>query len=79
MTARRVGALTLIFCGLALGFSGFSFLALGRGASAALAAAAGLVLVVLGITVLPGPVRPPVAGWTPGSRAAGTEEPPSAE
>lgn len=79
MTARRVGALTVIFCGFALGFSGFSFLALGRGASAGLAAVAGLVLVVIGITLLPRPVRPPVAGWTPGSKAPGTEESPSAE
>jgi hypothetical protein len=78
MTFRRVGALTVIFCGLALGFSGLSFLALGRGASAALAATTGLVLIVIGITLLPRPVRPPVAGWTPGSKARGTEEPPSA-
>lgn len=77
MTARRIVALTIIFCGLALAFSGLSFAALGRGGSAALAGMSGLVLVVIGIAALPRPVRPPVVGWTPGSKASGTEEPPS--
>lgn len=78
MTGRRIGALTVIFCGLAVAFSGFSFAALGRGGSAALAGLAGLVLVVIGIAALPRPIRPPVVGWTPGSKASETEEPPSA-
>ena len=77
MTGRRIGALTVIFCGLAVAFSGFSFAALGRGGSAALAGLAGLVLVVIGIAALPRPVRPPVVGWTPGSKTSGAEEPPS--
>lgn len=79
MTARRIAALTVIFCGMALAFSGFSFAALGRGGSAALAGVGGLVLVVIGSAALPRAVRPPVVGWTPGSRASGIEEPPSAE
>ena len=79
MTARRIGALTVIFCGLALAFSGFSFAALGRGGSAALAGLSGLVLVFIGVAALPRPIRPPVVGWTPGSRDSSTEEPPSAE
>ena len=77
MTARRIVALTVIFCGLALAFSGFSFAALGRGGTAALAGLGGVLLVGIGIAALPHPVRPPVVGWTPGSKAAGTEEPPS--
>lgn len=79
MTARRIGALTIIFCGMALAFSGFSFAALGRGGSAALAGLSGLVLVFIGVAALPRPIRPPVVGWTPGSRDSSTEEPPSAE
>lgn len=79
MTARRIGALTVIFCGLALAFSGFSFAALGRGGSAALAGLSGLVLVFVGVAALPRPIRPPVVGWMPGSRDSSTEEPPSAE
>ena len=78
MTARRIVALTIIFCGLALGFSGFSFAALGRGGASALAGSGGLVLVVIGVAALPRPIRPPVVGWTPGSKDSGTEEPPSA-
>jgi len=78
MTARRIVALTVIFCGLALGFSGFSFAALERGGSAVLAGLSGLVLVVIGVAALPRPIRPPVVGWTPGSRDSDSEEPPSA-
>ncbi len=67
MTARRILALTLIFCGSGLAFSGFSFAALGRGGAAALTLLGGLLLVGLGIVALPRPVRPPVVGWTPGT------------
>ncbi len=67
MTARRVLSLTLIFCGLGLAFSGFSFAALGRGGAAALAGLVGLLISGVGIAALPRPIRPPVVGWTPGT------------
>jgi small neutral amino acid transporter SnatA (MarC family) len=78
MIIRRIVALTIVFCGLALAFSGFSFAALGRGGAAVLAGLGGLVLVVIGIAALPRPIRPPVVGWTPGSKDSRTEEPPLA-
>ncbi|MEJ2481837.1 MAG: hypothetical protein P8049_01560 [Gemmatimonadota bacterium] len=67
MTARRILSLTLVFCGLGLAFSGFSFAALGRGGPAALAGIGGLLLAGAGVAALPRPIRPPVVGWTPGS------------
>jgi len=69
VTARRIAALTVIFCGMALAFSGFSFAALGRGGSAALAGVGGLVLVVIGSAALP---RAGVSrmAWRPAARMA---------
>lgn len=77
MTARRILSLTLVFCGLGLAFSGFSFAALGRGAAAALAGVAGLALAGAGIGWLPRPIRPPVVGWNPRSRSNGGDPPPT--
>jgi len=76
MTSRRILSLTLVFCGLGLAFSGFSYAALGRGGAAALAGAAGLALVGVGIAALPRPIRPPVVGWSPGARSNGGDQPP---
>ena len=63
MRARRIVSLTVIFCGLATAFSGFSFAAMGRGSAAVLSGVLGLVLVGLGIAWLPAASRPPVVGW----------------
>ena len=76
MTARRVLSLTIIFCGLGLAFSGFSFAALGRGGVAALAGIGGLILVGVGIAALPRPVRRTVVGWTPGADEDSSDAPP---
>lgn len=76
MTTRRILSLTLVFCGLGLAFSGFSYAALGRGGAAALAAVAGLALVGVGIAALPRPIRPPVVGSNPRGRWTGDDQPP---
>lgn len=76
MTARRVLSLTLIFCGLGLAFSGFSFTALGRGGAAALAGIGGLLLAGVGMAILPRPVRGKVVGWTPGADEDDGDAPP---
>jgi len=48
----RLAGLTVAFLGLALGFSAFSFAASGRGLTAGLAMAAGLVVFLLGRRLL---------------------------
>ena len=75
MTARRVLSLTIIFCGLGLAFSGFSYAALGRGGAAALVGFGGLLIVGVGIAALPGLIRPPVVGWTPGPDSTADDPP----
>jgi hypothetical protein len=75
MTARRIFALTLIFCGLGLAFSGFSFAALERGGAAAITLVGGLLIVGAGVATLPRPVRPPVVGWNPGSDSPADDPP----
>ncbi len=79
MTARRVVALTAIFCGLATAFSGFSFAAMGSGGAAVMSGVLGLLLAGLGVAFLPRPIRPPVVGWTPGSGDADSRELPADE
>jgi hypothetical protein len=77
VTSRRILSLTLVFCGLGLAFSGFSFAALGRGGTAALAGLGGLLLATAGVAALPRPVRPPVVGWNPGSDSPADDPPAS--
>jgi hypothetical protein len=75
MTVRRILSLTLVFCGLGLAFSGFSFAALGRGGTAALAGIGGLLLASAGVAALPRPMRPPVVGWSPGADSPADDPP----
>jgi D-arabinose 1-dehydrogenase-like Zn-dependent alcohol dehydrogenase len=75
LTARRILSLTIIFCGLGLAFSAFSFAALGRGGMAVLVGFGGLAIVGVGIAALPGPIRPPVVGWTPGPDSRSDDPP----
>ncbi len=80
VTARRIGALTVIFCGLALGFSGLQLRShSGEGRRRRSLVRADSFSSGSESSCFRVPSGRRVAGWIPGSKAADTEEPPSAE